>query len=1280
MLAKLKNWTWRSELPGLALLLVSVGFTAYYAAPELRIGQIPVNDVLYHLPAAERLAESIAHGEPFLDVWVSEQSLGYPVWLSYPPLPHLTAAAVFLAFSRWLDTTTLFAILFYLLLAGLPISVYVGSRWLGLSPPAAGLASLLVYGVSSTGFLGNYGIGYGSVIWKGSGLYSQLFGLHVLLLSLGMSARALDSGKRSTRIAAAGLLALTALSHIVFGYAAFLTAGLLALSGETGARSRRLGRLITMVLPALILMAWFLVPLFLHTDVINHSRWEDAKKWDSFGAPFILTELFTGRFFDFERMPWMSLLLAAGAVYTAVRCRRQSTARRLLTLCGVWLVLFCGRETWGNLVLLAGVPGDLHMHRFQVLFELTAVLLGSYGIAAAWNDRRNQAEGAAVLVCVALALGSIGVDRRAYLKSSQDFGEQTLEKYKEDGPDVRAALADVQSLLAVAPGRVSGGQLSTWAKELTVGNAPVLAFLSRARMDQTTFLLHTMSKSGDLMLARDGSSPIQDDVYGIRAMVAPAGLDPGARRLVSVHGKFAVWESSPGGYFGLADIVGHYMGPPRTNYDISQTWLNSPLPARQMVLSLDSRFPLGLPIRRGEDLPPPSPDSPPLHGRIVRSTKVRERYEAKFEVDRPTYALVKITWNPDLVATVDGKVTPLIHVTPGFGAVALPAGEHEVSVEYQPGPLRAILFVVGLIGFGLVIIPGWPGMMRLENWSAARIAPLDAKLRSPVAVAALVALALGVVALHPLFRGNLVWGHDATAYPLRITEMARVLSEGQFPPVWTPDVAAGHGMPLLGFSPPLLYFAAMPLYVLGFSLTNCIQLTLVWLCFLGAYGIYRAAKLLGVPQFAALGAAIAWIFGPYLCLDLFVRAAFAEAAAFAMAPLALWAMLELLERPNAWRVAATALAVAAVQSSHAPAAVLMIPSLLLLIFVRTAAAPAEEKLRARRILAGLAAILFAYAVAAPFWLPSLFEFKYLHPERLAHGVEAWKDNFIQPLQLLQSRLTFGYPISAWGGEMAFDLGIVQLAIAGAGLFFCFRSPSRMRKVLGLSFGVIAIGGALMTTHLSASIWASFPPIQNFYFPWRALLLPGLFLPLLLAFGLERIGPKWTPLVLLLLIGLNLSRTEPKGYVKVEDEYYGRESIAKVGLNTTTYEEFEPRWAVERPPYYPKSLVGLSSPIEMKEIVRRGTDQQYLVKARDNALVESATYYYPGWHVLVDDKPVEVSIVPNRGTMDFQVPAGEHRVALEFEATPVRRAAFSLSLAGILLLVAAIVRERSQRGA
>src|SRR5262249_35837109 len=102
------------ELAGLALVFVAVAFNAVFLAPEIRISRLPLNAGILPLAAWERLAQALARGDPFLDPWVSEWALGYPMWRSYQPLPHLVAAG-FLAIAKpFCSAAAAFAFLQYL--------------------------------------------------------------------------------------------------------------------------------------------------------------------------------------------------------------------------------------------------------------------------------------------------------------------------------------------------------------------------------------------------------------------------------------------------------------------------------------------------------------------------------------------------------------------------------------------------------------------------------------------------------------------------------------------------------------------------------------------------------------------------------------------------------------------------------------------------------------------------------------------------------------------------------------------------------------------------------------------------------------------------------------------------------------------------------------------------------------------------------------------------------------------------------------------------------------
>src|SRR5580658_32379 len=314
-----------AEAGGLMLLGLSLIVNAVLLWPELRIERVPVNDLSFHIAASQRLANSLITGDSFLDPWMSQWALGYPLWHFYQPLPHMVAGLWLAITSHFASAPASFAVLYYLLMVALPASTYLGARLFGLEPIAAGFASILILGVSEVGDLSRYGLSYGAYVRRGSGLYTQLMSYNLLMPALGLANYTLNTGRR--RILAACLIAATALSHVVFGYAAIVTVAIMALVGPRGDRSRRVVRAASILIPAFILVAWFVIPMLLASGEANRCRWDDIWKFDSWGAHNILTTLASGHFFDDGRIPIMTTLLFAASLF-ALCCWKRPMPRR----------------------------------------------------------------------------------------------------------------------------------------------------------------------------------------------------------------------------------------------------------------------------------------------------------------------------------------------------------------------------------------------------------------------------------------------------------------------------------------------------------------------------------------------------------------------------------------------------------------------------------------------------------------------------------------------------------------------------------------------------------------------------------------------------------------------------------------------------------------------------------------------------------------------------------------------------------------------------------------
>jgi hypothetical protein len=196
---------------------------------------------------------------------------------------------------------------------------------------------------------------------------------------------------------------------------------------------------------------------------VNRSRWEPAYKFDSYGAPIILRELFSGRLFDFERIPVLSLMVALGTLIAAFDLK-DWLARRLLVLTAVWLALFFGRETWGHLLMLVGIPSQFHLHRLEPAFELFAVLLAAWGVERVITAAMRTPGLVSISVGAALgvAILLLARERTEFLSVNTLWGEANLAAFQAENGDLEAALADTRAILAQRPGRFSAGRAGDW--------------------------------------------------------------------------------------------------------------------------------------------------------------------------------------------------------------------------------------------------------------------------------------------------------------------------------------------------------------------------------------------------------------------------------------------------------------------------------------------------------------------------------------------------------------------------------------------------------------------------------------------------------------------------------------------------------------------------------------------------------------------------------------------------------------------------------------------------
>ncbi|MBI3448378.1 MAG: hypothetical protein HY049_05610 [Acidobacteria bacterium] len=1258
-------------------------FQIWLLAPELALVPTPLNDDALHIPASLK-ARDLLRVDPAgaLDPWFSYWSLGYPLWHAYQPLPHLITGALGLAVPDG-EFPALYGALKFSLLLAFPLCVFAGARWIGFTRGEAAAAAAIAPLLSTESL---YGLEYGSYVWRGSGLYTQLWAMDLLPLAIGAGVRAIRG--RASRLPAAILLGLTILSHAIYAYVA---AASLAIAAAVVRREvglvRALARVAVVVAVAAILTAFFTVPMLLDGDAINHSRWESAFKWDSFGHEWVLGRLLGGELLDHGRFPVVTMLAGAGLLRAAAR--RASAALRFAAAGFMaWVALYFGRPTWGVLLRLAGIPLDLHLHRLIGGLHLFAILLAGSALAAlmTWvRERRPGRAGAMAAASVGLiALAPAATERHAFVREGDGWAASSERAIAAERNDLEGLATHLAELQGRAPGRIYPGLAAGWGKEFKTGSVPIYARLSLGRFDALAFLYHSMSRSGDTMVLFDETRPAEYGVFDVRYAVYDASHPaPDFLKPVATHGRFRIFEGPSSGRIGAGTVACRIAGGSEGVYDWSSAWLKSGLPEiREYGVFVERPEGDGAPVvRRGDPFPairlPLTVPSMTVGG--IR--RVGDDWSAEVDLASRGVVVLKESYHPGWRVDVDGRRGETVMVTPGFVGVEVAAGRHTVSFRYRASPAKWAL--LALTAAGVPLLVAGAALSRRRCPSPFPSPPESAAPPREWAGVLLRALFVGVVLVGalPLLQGKLLAGHDALEYPPRLVEFHENVSHGILLPAWAPDLGNGFGQPLFLFSPPLYYWAAEVFHLAGSGLALSIGLGALAFYLLAGAGAYLAGREAWGRRGGVISAA-AFLMAPHVLLDLYVRGNFAELAAVACFPWVAFSLLRLRGRAGlAAGVPFLAVSVSAVALSHVGALVIV------LLWLGAAGAglalvDRDPRLVARAALGGLLGL----GLAGFFLVPCRALLDRTKADLLRSDALAFDQHFVEPAQLLASPWGYGLSVPGAGDGMSFSLGWAHLslaAIGGAGLLL----SRRVRPGLFVVLVATAVGFALFTTSLASPIWRALTPLQYLAYPWRCLSAASLSLSLA-AGVLGRIEMPRAPgrllaaaaVAALLLWGYGKAR--PRDVLTFDDDYYAPARIASLGINTTTREEYEPRTVVRRPPHAESGLESTSGgPIFVLKSSGTPWHRRFRITADAEATIAVNVFAFPGWSATLDGAPLATHAEPETGRLVIALPEGAHDLSIAYGWTGARWAGTGVSVASIgALAVMGAVAARRRREA
>jgi hypothetical protein len=684
----------------LAILLLVILVQAVVLAPELVTAAYRTNDSVSHFALIKGMVDAIGRGQSPLDFWSAETSLGLPLSRWYQPLSHLIVVGCYFALGKSVGLMTIFLWAKYLSMVLLPVSFYLCARWLEFAPLEAAAAALLAPLVGGPG-PGQLGMELRS--WLGFGAYPQAVGGNLLLLSIGMSYRAIRRG--TGQVVAGALAGLTMVAHLIYGWMGALIACLIAVLPDETPRAVRIRRLAVVGAIAVLLSAFLLMGILEDGALINRSRLEPAEKYDSYGAGQTLTWLVTGQIMDHDRIPVLSLLMFAGIAMVAWRWREGKASRGeklILAGAGFFLLVLFGRPTWGGLLILIAATRDLHLHRVLGAVQIFGVLLAAIALGALWRQtaRRWHFAGSAALTLVLLF--PMIQERGTYIQTHLGQGQVTYDAVQKEGHTLDAAIAAATQ----RGGRLFAGLSDGWGARMTLGRTPVYAFLMTRLIPNVSVAYNVAALPSDLVPKFDQIHPLAYKIFNIRSVIAPPVVPPDFLTMVGDFGNYRVLAAPGEGYFGLVDVVAAATADRDSFYGLCEPWMRSAWAASDRYIWLDffGNAPKDLPrVTPGYFPEVTVPAGSP--GEVRNERQTGQVYEADLDVRREASVLFRMTYHPLWKVTVDGRPVPTEMVTPGFLAARVPVGQHHVRAGFEPGPVRTWVAIAGAaIVLGLLAI------------------------------------------------------------------------------------------------------------------------------------------------------------------------------------------------------------------------------------------------------------------------------------------------------------------------------------------------------------------------------------------------------------------------------------------------------------------------------------------------------------------------------------------------------------------------------------------------
>ncbi|MFZ5535505.1 MAG: hypothetical protein ACOY3M_05155 [Patescibacteria group bacterium] len=478
----------------------------------------------------------------------------------------------------------------------------------------------------------------------------------------------------------------------------------------------------------------------------------------------------------------------------------------------------------------------------------------------------------------------------------------------------------------------------------------------------------------------------------------------------------------------------------------------------------------------------------------------------------------------------------------------------------------------------------------------------------------LIAAALFLV-LTPLMRSGFFITDDGEWMIIRLSAFYQSLADGQFPVRFLGRLNNSYGYPVSNFLYPGFLYLGSLLHILGASFQDAVKIILAGSVVSAVIAVYAGLRKT-YGRWARTMGAVSLVFAPYLLFDMYHRGSVGEVLAIAAAS---WAVTAIV-RGWGWLFAPM---IGLLIISHNSAA--------LLLGIAIATLAMSVPARGMFLTAGAIGVGFA----SFFWIPALLEKHLVRFDAVV--ISDPSSYFITPL----------------------NAGLIGLGtVVALAVFLGLRK--KITRFESVAF-FWAIAGIILALPITAPVWNISAFSVLFQFPYRALLLPVLFGPWIIAAVFEHLSG-WRRVALSAVLfsvwlstaSVLLGEVSP---VRRDTGYYVTNEAT-----TTVANEYMPRWVHDIP---------VNRPVETLEVINgdallstrtfSGEKITFTAEAKESSTIQINKIYYPGWGITVDNRLTPIDYANRLGVMRIEIPKGTHVVSADFRETPFRLAADLISI-------------------